>query len=424
MIDKNLIPSAATLASLAPQTAKLPDGRPLYLFHSTSVDILKLDFVFPAGSAAQDKPLCAGVARDMMLEASATHNATEVAQLFDRLGVVIDRDMSAWTTKLTVYVLKKHAPQVYPLLRDLLLSPSFGTNEFKILIAKRRQMLLTNACKTSYVARNAFYEALYGPLHPEGRHALPGDEANLTLDDIQGFANRYFKLGDSQLILAGNYDNSVLELICECFGREPVARPYTTDGTPAPPIVSSALHRQHTTIPSCVQTTLRVGRLLPFDSLSMDYAYFMILNTVLGGYFGSRLMTNIREEKGYTYGITAMTRIVRHGLVFAIVSDVANEVVQPALDEIHKEIDILRTQPVPDDEIALVCNYMAGDFLRSIDGIFERSERFYNMFDTLIDERLATNYFEALDTVTPEKIMELSNRLFDSQDIYVVTAGY
>lgn len=422
MIDSRLIPSDRDLKGLVPEKITLSGGKPLYLFHSRSVDILKLDFVFNAGSAMQTKPLCAGMARDMMLDASPTHTVSEVAELFDRLGVAIDRQLTSSTTKITVYTLKKYAEQVFPVLRDLMTEPMFGTEEYDILIAKRRQALLANQLKTSAVARNLFYQAVYGAEHPEGRYAVPGDEQRVTMEDVRAFAKEHLSLNKATLILAGNYDDETLKLTDACFGnRDTTGKEDLQDNTDN--TITPGDKKIRANIPSSVQTTLRIGRLLPIAWDDPDYPVFMILNTVLGGYFGSRLTANVREKNGYTYGIHSMTNMVRGSSVFYITTDVANEVAEPALAEIYKEIELLRNETVSDDELSLVCNYMAGDFLRSIDGIFERSERFYNMLDTRIDERFTTNLMEALRTATPDKLKQMARRIFERDEMFEIVAG-
>ena len=422
MIDSKLLPSDRDLNGLVPKKISLAGGKPLYLFHSHSVDILKLDFVYNAGSALQPKPLCAGLARDMLLDASPTHTVSQVAEMFDRLGVAIDRQLTASTAKISVYTLKKYAAQVYPVLRDLLQEPLFGSNEYDILVSKRRQILLANQMKTSMVARNIFYQAIYGPDHPEGRYSVPGDEQRISLDEVRVFAKERLTLNNATLVLAGNYDDETLKLIDNCF-----ATPNTTENPDYSGILESSAsqvpQKIKSQIPASVQTTLRIGRMMPIAWDDPDYPMFMILNTVLGGYFGSRLMANIREEKGYTYGIHSMTNMVRGSSVFYITTDVANEVAEPALAEIYKEIELLRSESVSDDELNLVCNYMAGDFLRSIDGIFERSERFYNMMDTRIDERFTRNFFDALRTVTPEKLRQIARQFLTPGDMTEVVVG-
>ncbi|MBO4588080.1 MAG: insulinase family protein [Bacteroidales bacterium] len=422
MIDSRLIPSEADLKTLLPQRRTLPGGNSMYLFPSKSVDILKLDFIFNAGGASQPKRLCAGAVRDLLLEASERYNSRQVAELFDRLGVAMDRQATSSTVKLTVYVLKKYAAEVFPVLSDLLLHPVIGQDEFDVLMAKRRQTLLNAELKTNMMARNLFYEAVYGKDHPEGVYAKPDDVQKLSLADVRGYADQRFSLADATLVLAGNYDDEILKLLDECFSIPTPRSNLSNTLNSKLKIQSSKLKIRHS-IPSSVQTTLRVGRILPIEWDDPDYPMFMILNTVLGGYFGSRLMTNIREEKGYTYGIYSMSNMVRGSSVFYVTSDVASEYTEPALKEIYHELDMLRREPVSEDELNLVCNYMAGDFLRSIDGIFERSERFYNMLDTLIDERFTTNLLNALQTATPAKLKELAERVFDKRELTEVIVG-
>ena len=161
-------------------------------------------------------------------------------------------------------------------------------------------------------------------------------------------------------------------------------------------------------IPNAVQSTIRIGRILPMPWDSSDYARFMVLNTVLGGYFGSRLMSNIREDKGYTYGIYSVTQIHRGSIVFYITADVAAEVTQAAVDEVMNEINRLQQQPISEEELERVRNYMMGDFIRSIDGVFDLSERYRQMVATHVGEQLTTNLLDSIATATPEQLQTLA----------------
>ena len=149
----------------------------------------------------------------------------------------------------------------------------------------------------------------------------------------------------------------------------------------------------------------------------------MVLNTILGGYFGSRLMTSVREEKGYTYGIYSQTHIYRDSIVFSISADVGNEVVQPALQAILDELKRLQDEPVSDKELDIVRHYMEGDFLRSIDGLFECSERYRQMQIIGLSERFTNNFFAAIRTVTPTQLQALAQRFLSSSDLLQVIVG-
>ena len=151
----------------------------------------------------------------------------------------------------------------------------------------------------------------------------------------------------------------------------------------------------------------------------------MIVSTALGGYFGSRLMQNIREDKGYTYGINAITRVCRSGITFCIFSDVAADKSEQALVEIKKEMRRMREEPMPVEELALVRNCMLGDFMRSIDGIFERAERYGQMLTTGVTEKFTDNYMSVLspDAVTIAELQQIAGKLLREEDMVIVSAG-
>jgi predicted Zn-dependent peptidase len=174
-------------------------------------------------------------------------------------------------------------------------------------------------------------------------------------------------------------------------------------------------------MPSAVQSSLRIGRVLPLAWHDLRYAQFMVLSTVLGGYFGSRLMSNIREDKGYTYGIYSQTHVYRDSIVFFITAEVAAQATGPAVSEVMREIERLQQQPIPEEELERVRNVMMGDFIRSIDGTFELSERYRQMYFTDVTEQLTTNYFDAVQHVTPAQLQTLAQHLLT--DLTTVTAG-
>ena len=176
-------------------------------------------------------------------------------------------------------------------------------------------------------------------------------------------------------------------------------------------------------IAGAVQTTVRVGRLLPVAWDDPDYARLMLLVTILGGYFGSRLMSNLREDKGYTYGIYARTQIYRGAIVFYTSADVAGDVADDAEREIMHELQRLVDDPVPQAELDLVRTVLAGDFLRSVDGIFERSARFVDMLGTDVTELLTDNLREALATTTPSDLQRLAAEHLAPQMMTVCRAG-
>lgn len=400
----------------------LPGGGMVNYFVDKHIDIVKIDFIFPAGTLYQEKPLQASTAIRLLTEGTSKHTAGEIAEFMDFRGIVMEKKVDEVSATFTVYTLRRYIGELLPLLREIIVEPTYPEEEFGLHVDNRRRHLLTEMKRTSYVARNLFYENLYGARHPMGVHAVPDDFDRITVGDIRRFHSEKIRPDRAVIILGGNVDDEVLGLIDRHFGDFATVK--DSLNVTIPQICRQADSRtiKHT-LQGAVQNTLRVGRLLPMTWDSMEYARFMVLSTLLGGYFGSRLMSNIREDKGYTYGIAAQTRICRGSLVFSITTDVDSCNAEKALHEILYELQRLRDETVPVEELELVRKCMLGDFMRSVDGIFERSERYGQQLIVGIDERFTDNFFQAIDSVTPEELQLLAKRVLVPDELTIVNVG-
>ena len=382
------------------------------LFFSESVDILKLDFCYEAGSTYQPLPLYASSTVEMMRRGTATYSPQRLAEFLDRRGIYFSTVGGLYTATLTAYLLPRYAAEFFPVMREILTAPSFPEEDLRVFCRHKRQELTANFQRTAFVARNLFLHTLYGELRPEGRYAVPDDVDRVTVEGLRRYFDERFPLHAAKRSLAGHYDDSVLEAFRACFGSPDDEQ--STRVAPGEPLLQLPSRRQvvrHSLGLSGPQASLRVGRLLPFRSTDSDAAPFEVLCCILGGYFGSRLMRNIREDKGYTYGVYCRTRIQRSGVCFEVLSDVASESVDAALTEVYREMEDLCRQPVGDDELQLVRQYMEGEFLRSIDGIFERADRWQQLAALGVDERVYTeNLLHAIRHTTADQLMRLAQQ--------------
>ncbi|MBS1503743.1 MAG: insulinase family protein, partial [Bacteroidetes bacterium] len=154
-----------------------------------------------------------------------------------------------------------------------------------------------------------------------------------------------------------------------------------------------------------------------------DFPALQVLNTVLGGYFGSRLMANIREDKGYTYGIGSGLSSLKQGGAMFIASEVGADVCRDAVSEIEKEISILKTELIPDDELALVRNYMMGSLLGSLENVFSHADKFKNIYFSGLNYDYYDRYTEVVKTVTAGELLQLANKYLDLDKFYRVIVG-
>lgn len=407
---------------LAPRPATLSNGKTVALFPSLATELLKFDIIFHAGSAWQPKRLCAAAANHLCTEGGAAYTAQQVAEYLDFRGATIEHSTDVTSSVLSVYTLRRHAAQVIPFLAEVLSAPHFHAEEFNVYLQEKRQQYLVSLQKTSSVARNLFYEKIFGIDHPHGSHAVLSDFDSLTRGDVSAFYADRCPLASADLQLSGACDDDILAVLNSSpFNVAPLAMP---DVQLPPPMAAPLLGvPQRTPVEGSVQSTIRMGRLVPLDRYTLDASCFLVLNVLLGGYFGSRLMSNIREDKGYTYGIYSQTRVMRNGILFFISADVGKASVDDALREVCNELRRLQQEPVSSDELELVRRFMIGDFMRGIDGVFEIAERYRQMQTIDTDERFTRCFFEAIHTVTPAKLQELAQRFLSPDEMLQLVVG-
>lgn len=413
--------------TLVPRIHSVASGHQFYYFPSDT-ELVKIDLLSEAGSAYQQQPLVAAAANKLFAVAGSRMDAEQLSEFFDFRGIIVESNNNTLQSATTFYTLSRHLDALLPVLDDLVHAPTFPEREFDIYRRERKQKIMASQQKTSDMARRLFYEALFGRNHPLGCYATPEDAENLSLDAVKQHYVDYHRAETLDIVLAGHVDDRLLgameKLSAGVAGMPPAkGKRINTLNYETQHAASQQEKRYDFSIPSSVQSTIRVGRILSLRWDDLDYARMMLLVTILGGYFGSRLMSNLREDKGYTYGIYARTQIYRGVIVFYITADVAGNAIDDAEKEIMHELQRLVDEPVSDEELDLVRTVLAGDFLRSVDGIFERSARFCDMLGTDITEQLTDNLRAALNETTAVQLQELAQRLMKPSDMIVCRAG-
>ena len=404
--------------TLLPQEHPLAGGHKLYAYPSSSTALVKLDLVFEAGSAYQPQPLCAAAASRLFAVASDMMDAREVAEFMDYRGIIVEHNSDVLTSTTSVYFLRDYLNELLPVLQQLLTRPAFPQEDFDVYCHKRKQEIQAAQQKSSEMARRLFYQTLFGDAHPLGRYASPDDADRLTRDAVLNFFHERYT--DMQMVVSGNVDEKLIERLSDLRGSISGAGLSKISSLTGYPVTGG---RRSQKISGAVQTTLRVGRVLPLCWDEQDYDRFMILTTLLGGYFGSRLMGNLREDKGYTYGIHARTQIFRGVIVFYITTDVAAGTADAAEEEIRHELQRLCDEPVGEDELQMVKTVLAGDFIRSVDGVFERAERLCSMMSTGVTETFTDNLRQALQATTAEQLQALARRLLQPDMMLYCRSG-
>lgn len=422
-LDRRKPPSLVKSVALSlnePRKLMLDNAMPLYVFESAIHPAIRLDIVFDAGSIWQEKKLLADSTIKMLKEGTASFSAGAIASKTDYYGAFFDLTASRDTAWISLYSLKNHLPKLLPIVQSMLTEASFKNRDFKLKNKRQKQAFITNSQKPKQKARMAFNELVFGADTAYGQTAHEADFDLLSNQDLIAFYQQHFHPQNAYMILSGAVDESHIQMINKELGsqwRESVGKK-----TMLPLENSFKPGYTHIFHKNALQSAIMMGKPL-MSRHDADYIPFLLLNTLLGGYFGSRLMTNIREDKGYTYGINSQVMPMRHATVFTISTQTGAAVTQAALKEIHHELNRLRDEKVSADELELVKNYLNGSYLRALDGVFNQAERFRSAYDSGLNMQFYIESLKRIQETTAEELKNLANKYLDPKTMRTVVVG-
>ena len=331
MTQPRITPSEVEVAEAA--KTLLPNGVALYTLASEEFEVLRISFVFRAGSALQQVPFSASAAANLLAEGTRNMTAREIAEQLDYYGSWYDVNVDRDYAYINFATLSKFFDRTLAVAEEILLRPVFPEEELRTYAAKRKQRLAIDRTKVDVEAREAFARALFGAHHPYGISSDEREYDNLTREAVADFHRRFYTAENCFVVCSGRIGEHELQAVGALAAQLPHGEAETAIRFPAPE-TTHAVFVEH---PGAVQSSLRLGRLL-FPRQHPDFVGMQVVATALGGYFGSRLMQNLREKHGYTYGVvSAMVNFEREGY-FAVAAQVGTDVTQEALQEICKEI--------------------------------------------------------------------------------------
>jgi predicted Zn-dependent peptidase len=319
-----------------------------------------------------------------------------------------------------LYTLNKHLAKTLPVMKDIISDSVFPENELDTFIRNQQQKLQVSLQKNDVVARRKFNKAIYGDTI-YGLGADFDDYKTLHRDDMLEHFRQMYQPSNCTILVAGKVDKEAIELIKTAFGSEWSNYSVKADTT-QPELKPAGEHFYFVEKAEALQSAIRMG--LPMiNRTHPDFPALQVLNTVLGGYFGSRLMANIREDKGYTYGIgSGLSSLTKGGAMF-VATEVGADVCKDAIAEIEKEINLLKTELISDEELSLVQNYMMGSLLGSLENVFSHSDKFKNLYFSGLGYEYYDRYTEVVKTITAPELLQLANKYLDLDKFYKVIVG-
>ncbi|MCF8463499.1 MAG: insulinase family protein [Flavobacteriales bacterium] len=421
MLNRSITPPFGKITSIhliEPTVYHLDNGLPVFAVSAGTQEVLKIELIFHAGTATADKKLVASASSKLQTEGTTKRTAMELAEAVDFYGAHLQSEVTHDEASLDLYTLNKHVDNTIGTLAEVYSDPVFEEREVETYLLKSKQEMLVNEEKVSYLGAKAFSASLFGKEHPYGRSANQQDYDAVSRHDLVGFHSSFIKSRIKYILVSGKLSSTTIQSLNQQFGQEKRLA-VSENAIPINAIEPMALHVEK---PGAVQNSIKIGRVL-FNRTHSDFVGMQILSTVLGGYFGSRLMTNIREDKGYTYGIGAGLVSLKDTGYLSISTEVGADTCEAAVNEIFIEIERLRKEPIPIHELELVQNYMLGSILKSLDGPFQISDKWKTYLRYGLGSDSHYSLIRQILNITPERLRELANTYLQRKDLVQVTVG-
>jgi zinc protease len=411
-VDKVNIPEAHSF--------RLNNGVPVFTIEAGTEDIMRIEFTFRAGQIKEQLHLLASTCNMMLSEGSQNLSSEELNRSLDYYGVFLNQSAEKDRAGIILFFLNKHIEKVLELSREILFRPVFPEPELNALMKKRFQWYLVNREKVQNLATDQFFESVFGKNHPYGYQIIDCDFENITQTLLSEFHSKYYTPENMAVIISGKIHARTAELLNSYFGNMVPKGINYKDAATLPE--GEKMKKVHLNKTGTVQSAVKIGS-PTINKRHSDYPGLKILDSILGGYFGSRLMKNIREEKGYTYGINSTVSSLDLSGYKMISTEVGIKNCQKSIDEIYKEIKILQSVPVKKEEMAVVRNYMSGEMVRMFDGPFALAESFRSAWEFGLDNNYYYRLAEKIKTIEPDEIIELARTYYNIDDLYEITAG-
>lgn len=404
-----------------PEIVMLDNDIRLQIINLGIQDVSRIDIVIEGGSCDGKNIFISSLLAKTLQEGTATMTSAEIAEKLDYYGSWLSIRVSFHNTILSLYTINRHFDKVIEVLKEILVSPSFPEKELLNNKQTTINSLRNNNEKVGTLARYRFLSLFFGETHNWGRYPEAKDIEDISSEDLLQFHRQWFKPSNIKIILSGKVDSSMIVATNKIFGSIPQCGKHQDSNNDHPLVpfrhLTSFVNKTGALQSAIIMAQPTICRNHP------DYIPLRILITALGGYFGSRLVTNIREDKGYTYGITAQLMGYRNTANLFISSQCATHYTLKVVEETQKEIRNLQLYPLSDDELYRVKAHMLSDYSRTLDTPFTIADFHLSMISEHIPDNYFNRHIEILESITPKQLQNIACRYLNPDKLLVVIAG-
>lgn len=359
------------------------------------------------------------LAGDLMSRGTDNRTKSEIDEAIDFIGA----NFSSFSNGFYGTSLTKHQDKLLEVMSDVLKNPSFPEEEFEKIKTQTLSDLAQAQNDPNSLSSRIGRKVVYGEGHPYGELTTESSIQNISVEDCRSYYNTFFNPGDAYLIVVGDIDASKAKQKAQKFFGDWNSKSNIPDfqfETPESPgeRAVSIVNKE-----GAVQSIIRLSypyELKPGDN---DAIPVSVLNTLLGGFFNSRVNLNLREDKGYTYGAGTSLGTDRYVASFVGSAAVRNEVTDSAIAEFLKEIETLQTELVSDDELDLVKSVVMGNFALSLERPQTIANFALNTARYNLDPEYYHNYLKKVESITPEDIREMANKYLQPYDLHILVVG-
>jgi zinc protease len=405
---------------IRPEQFDLDNGCRIFCFNSGDQDLVRIEWIFENLRFDPAKPLLNVAVNTMLTEGTSKLSTAQIADKIDFYGAFLQVDYGYDHSQVVLYTLTRHLASTLPVMKDIITDSVFPEKELATFIRNQQQKLQVSLQKNDVVARRKFNKAIYGNTI-YGLAADMADYKTLHREDMLEHFKQMYQPSNCTIMVSGKIEQSTLDHLKESFGKGWSNYSIKAD-TSQLELKPAADHFYFVEKPDALQSAIRMG-IPSINRTHPDFPALQVMNTVLGGYFGSRLMANIREDKGYTYGIGSGSSSLSKGGAFFIATEVGADVCKAAVNEIEKEINILKTVLIPEGELSLVRNYMLGSLLGSLENIFSHADKFKNIHFFGLDYDYYDRYTQVVKSISAVDVMQMAKKYLDTDNFYKVIVG-
>jgi zinc protease len=396
----------------------LKNGVEVYAIDLGELDTFMVNLVFGAGNWHEEGNLIAATTNYLLKNGTSKKNAFEINEYFEYYGGYLNRSCQNETAEISLHCLGKYAKELLPGIAEIITDSIFPDDELDIYKKNSQQRLQVSLKKSDFVAARLIDAYLFGENHPYGKYSSLEDYSSLQRDEIKEFYQQYYQNGRCIIFMAGRLPGNIVDELDKNFGSLPI-RPWNSAAQNIQYEVRSAREKKYNIVndENGIQGSIRIARSFP-NRHHPDFQKAGVLNNIFGGFFGSRLMANIREDKGYTYGIHSYLMNHMQQSAWVISTEAGKEVCSAAIHEVYKEMELLREELIDGEELLTAKNFMIGTILGDLDGPFQVAGRWKNIILNNLDENYFYNGIQVIKTITAEELRELANKYLKPEEFY------